>query len=90
MKVRGSRGLSRHKTKDEQFLLALYHKAKASQDPEAEFSVAEIGQSLGLSPRVQDTIVNTLAKTNFVKKSSFGFVQITAHGIRIAQVILQQ
>lgn len=67
-------------TLDERFLLKLYELAMESGDPFAEVDFLGIAQSLGQRQTAVKTIVQHLAKANFIKKIDETRVYLTRQG----------
>lgn len=77
----------RHRTKDENFMLRLHDKAAKVNDFETCFDRYDIGRQVGLQPKAVDTICNTLAQANFIKKEGKIDVSITPQGIRLVKTL---
>lgn len=69
------------RTKEEKFMIAVYETALESGDPSSEVDRYSVGQKIGLHPRGINTICNTLAQANFIKKAGPENIYLTDHGI---------
>ena len=72
-------------TKDELFLVKLHQLALKKGDPFAEVDRYAVGKAIGQNDRGIDTIVNTLAQTNFIKKGEGSAVYLTPHGLKFLE-----
>ena len=77
-------------TKDELFLLKLYHQALAKGDQFAEVDRYAIGRAIGQNDRGVDTIAKHLAQANFVEKGEGSTVCLTHHGLQLVQQLLTE
>lgn len=77
-------------TKDELFLIKLYHLAVESGDMSAEYDRFEIGRLIGQNDRGAHIIARDLAQANFIRKGEGTAVYLTDHGLRLVQVLLDQ
>lgn len=75
--------MSKAATKDERFLLKLYDLASAKGDPTEEVDRYEVGQSMGQKQRGVDTLVRTLAQSNFIKKGAGSNIYLTGGGLAL-------
>jgi len=82
--------MSKAKTKDEKFLVALYNAAKETQELDTPFDKYAIGQKIGLHPKGVNTICVLLLQANFIKKSDGDTVYITPHGEKLVLTILEE
>ena len=73
------------RTKDESFMLRLYEEALKRSEIDEPIDRYVIGQMIGLQKTALDTICNTLAQTNFIKKRGPNEVSITPQGIRLIE-----
>jgi predicted transcriptional regulator len=80
--------MTKARTKDEKFMLAIYEEALKMESMETPFSRYDIGQKIGLHPRGVDTICTLLLQANFLKKENKEDVFITEHGIRLVETLL--
>lgn len=80
--------MTKARTKDEKFMLALYNEALKTDSMETPFNRFEIGHKIGLHPRGVDTICTLLLQANFIKKESKEEVYITEHGIKLVNSLL--
>lgn len=80
--------MTKARTKDEKFMLALYEEALKTEKMETPFNRYEIGHTIGLHPKGVDTICTLLLQANFIKKESKEEVYITEHGIQLVQTLL--
>lgn len=58
------------KTTEERFLFRLYELAKKAGDPFHPINRYDVGNSLGLTPRVVDPMCKMLLRVNFIKRSN--------------------
>jgi hypothetical protein len=72
-------------TKDELFLVKLHQLALKRGDPSAEIDRYAVGKAIGQNDKGVDTIVNTLAQTNFIKKGEGSAVYLTGNGLRFLE-----
>jgi hypothetical protein len=80
--------MTKSRTKDEKFMLALYEEALKADTMEKAFSRYDIGNKIGLHPKGTDTICVLLLQANFIKKESKEEVYITEHGIKLVMDLL--
>lgn len=78
------------RTKDEMFMLRLHEEALKQQNLEDPLDRYVIGRLAGLHDKGIDTICNTLAQTNFIKKRGDNLISITPNGVRLVQMIKGQ
>lgn len=78
------------RTKDESFMIRLYDEASKQSDIEEPIDRYVIGQMVGLHQKAIDTICNTLAQTNFIKKHGKTEISITDNGIRLVETLKSQ
>jgi hypothetical protein len=76
-------------TKDELFLLKLYHMANRLGSPTEPVDRYAIGQAIGQNDRGIDTIVRLLAQANFIKKEDDRAVYLTSHGLKLVEHLLE-
>lgn len=79
--------MSKGRTKDESFMVRLYDEASKQGEMEDPIDRYVIGQMVGLQQKAVDTICNTLAQANFIKKRGPSEISITQNGIRLVQTI---
>lgn len=82
--------MSRHKTKDELFVLTLYQEAEKGGDLHLPISRYEIGEACGLTSKSVDAICKLLVQANFIKKSNEGDVYLTDHGLDLANRLREE
>lgn len=78
------------KTKDEQFIIKTYEMALSIGGPFEEVDGVVVGAAVGLSPKAVQTIVNLLAKANFVKKREDERLCLTKRGEELALRLLDE
>ena len=67
-------------TPDERFLIKLYEMAQESPiDPKA------VATAVSLKEKATNTIIKTLAQSNFVKKEDDGKIFLTSRGVQFVQ-----
>ena len=77
-------------TKDERFMLQLYHEANKKGDVAESFDRYIIGQLVGLQSTAVDTICVLLGKANFIRKSGEQNVALTPQGVRLVLELLDR
>lgn len=77
-------------TKDERFLLTIYERAMQQGDLHTPFNRYEIGQSIGMQKKANDTICRDLMQCNFLKKVDADAVSLTSHGESLVLRILEE
>lgn len=82
--------MSRHKTKDELFVITLFHEADKMGDSHTPISRYEIGEACGLTSKSVDAICKLLVQANFIKKSNEGDVYLTDHGLSLAKQLVEE
>ena len=80
--------MTKARTKDEKFMLAVYEEALKAEDMETPFSRYAIGNKIGLHPKGVDTICTLLLQANFLKKENKEDVYITEQGIQLVTTLL--
>lgn len=85
------------RTKDEKFILCLYEAAvrfvdanKGSDLEQVSLDRYAVGAAAGLHPKGVDAITQQLVRANFLRKEDELLVRLTAHGVRLAQRLLQK
>lgn len=79
--------MSKGRTKDESFMIRLYDEASKQADIEDPIDRYVIGQLVSLQKKAVDTICNTLAQANFIKKRSPTEISITPNGVRLVEML---
>ncbi len=74
-------------TKDEKFLIALYHLVGKSEETTSPLDLAE---RLGLSPKQLKNVVHGLCKANFVKLLSSDRIALTSRGVELAERLITE
>lgn len=77
-------------TKDERFMIQLYHEANKSGDVAKALDRYVIGQLVGLQAKAVDTICVLLGKANFIRKSGEREVSLTSQGVRLVLELLSR
>lgn len=77
-------------TKDEHYVLALYHAAQAAGDMGQAFDRYAIGQQAKIHPKAVDAICKLLVQANFIKKKGELEVYLTPHGEKLASRLLEE
>ncbi|CCB86653.1 MULTISPECIES: hypothetical protein [Parachlamydia] len=80
--------MSRAKTKDERFMIAVYEEVQ--DDFDREVDRYEMGNRIGLQSRGVDAICNMLIQANFLKKRSPLTVSLTENGKNLVLRVLQE
>lgn len=78
--------MSRAKTKDERFMLAVYEEVK--DDYDKIVNRYDIGTKIGLQSRGVDATCNLLIQANFLKKRSQAEVSLTENGKKLVEKLL--
>ena len=76
------------RSKEEKFIAKLYEIAAKRKDLEISIDRYKIGDLFGEHKRTVDTIVQTLTKTNFIKKDEGSRIYLTPQGIKLAESLL--
>lgn len=82
--------MGKQRTKDENYVLALYAAAEKSGDLEQPFDRYQIGDQCHLHPRAVDTICKLLVQANFIKKYDEEQIYLTPHGQKLAERLRQE
>lgn len=82
--------MSRHRTKDELFVVTLLAEAQKAGDPHTPTSRYEVGEVCGLASKSVDTICKLLVQANFIKKAGEADVYLTDNGIQLAERLLEE
>ncbi|MBS0653129.1 MAG: hypothetical protein JSR39_06310 [Verrucomicrobia bacterium] len=77
-------------TKDELFLVKLYHMASELGGPHEEVDRYAVGRAIGQNDKGIDTISRLLAQANFIKKGEGTSVYLTPHGLNLVQRLLEE
>lgn len=77
-------------TKDERFLIKLYEMATSQGDVEGQIDRYLIGKAIGQNDKGIDTIVRTLAQTNFIKKGEGNAVYLTSNGLALLRILIKE
>ncbi|MBS4168674.1 hypothetical protein [Parachlamydia sp. AcF125] len=80
--------MSRAKTKDERFMIAVYEEVQ--EDYDREVDRYEMGNRISLQARGVDAICNMLIQANFLKKRSSSTVSLTENGKNLVLRVLQE
>lgn len=81
--------MSKHqRTKDENYMIALYEMCTERNDFDAIFNKYTIGERAGVKPKAVDAICTLLIRANFVKKSTEDDIYLTAHGRKLVETQL--
>lgn len=72
-------------TKDEQFLIKLYDRAKDEGDFDLEINYIEFGKEMVFKDKITKNIVRDLLHSNFVQKIDSETIKLTQNGITFAQ-----
>lgn len=81
---------SKHRTKDEQFIICLYEEAEKTGDVENAIDRYKAGEVAHLHPKAVDAICKLLVQANFIKKSGETDVYLTKHGLNLVQRLLEE
>jgi DNA-binding MarR family transcriptional regulator len=76
------------RTKDENFMIALYEMAKESGDFETSFDRYAVGERGGVTPKAVNAISKLLVQANFIKKSAENDIYLTPHGRKLVETQL--
>lgn len=76
-------------TKDELFLLKLYHLSVLAGHEKAPIDRFVVGRALGQNDRGANIIARDLAQANFVKKAEEDAVYLTDHGLNLVRELLK-
>ena len=79
---------SKHRTKDEHFVVCLYEQAEKTGDVENAVDRYAVGDIAHLHPRAVDTICKLLIQANFIKKSGEVDIYLTKHGLDLVRRLL--
>lgn len=77
-------------TKDELFLVKLYHMATLLGGPHEEVDRYAVGRAIGQNDKGIDTISRLLAQANFIKKGEGTSVYLTPHGLNLVHRLLEE
>ncbi|PJD95801.1 MAG: hypothetical protein CK425_07810 [Parachlamydia sp.] len=80
--------MTRAKTKDEKFMIAVYEAVKEEEGKVVDRY--EIGTSIGLQARGVNATCNLLFQANFLKKMSATEVTLTERGKRLVLDLLEE
>lgn len=80
--------MSRAKTKDERFMLAVFQEVQDDFDKVVDRYV--IGAKIGLQSRGVDATCNLLIQANFLKKRSQTEVSLTENGKRLVERLQEE
>lgn len=78
------------KTKDEQFVVALYRYAKERGEMEESYNRYDIGIKAGLHPKAVNAICKLLIQANFIRKRGEEGIFLTPHGIKLALRLMDE
>lgn len=76
-------------SKDEFFLLKLHELALAQGSYDHPVDRFAIGRAIGQNDKGVNTIVRQLTQTNFILKDDPNLVTLTAHGLKLVQLLLR-
>ncbi len=76
------------RTKEERFLINLFHAAKAKGSYDTPIDRFEVGHATNLHTRVVNSICNQLMQTNFIKKGEADDIYLTPNGLRLIETLL--
>ena len=77
------------RTKEEQYVLRLYELASKSGDLEHPMNRYQVGQAIGFSPRLVETICKELVRSNFIRRLHGDDIRLTQQGERLALLLLK-
>ncbi len=78
------------RTKEENFLIAVYRHLAQLEDPEVPFDPQMIGKSIGYSPKSSLSMAKMLHRTNFLSKSGEGFYTLSSHGEQLVRSLINE
>lgn len=68
-------------------MLRLYDEALRRGQIDTPIDRYQIGTAVGLQKKAVDTICNTLAQANFIKKTKDSAISITPQGLRLIEML---
>lgn len=80
----------KHRTKDENFMIALYEMADQTGDVNATLDRYEVGNRVHLHPRAVNAICKLLIQANFIKKSGEVDIYLTKQGEDLVKRLLSE
>lgn len=80
--------MGKSKTKEERYILAVYHALKREGDMDASLDPLSVGRSIGLQDKGIQTIIKVLFQANFLKKNKDGTVRLARGGLELCNRLL--
>lgn len=76
------------RTKEENFLIAVYRYVKDLEDPQQAFDPIPIGRSIGMNPKSVESMSKFLARGNFLRKEGEGIYSFQPLGEKLVRSLL--
>jgi len=82
--------VSKARTKEEKYILAVYDTAVGLGDPEAVVDRYMVGNKIGIQGTSVDNICNQLLQANFLKKKGVSEISLSSKGEGLIETLLQE